>query len=776
MKMRAALGDKWLRPSAVVAIAVVWIAGLCAQAIASNLYVPNEYIIRTTPGASLDTVKDSVRRMGGEIMTILPPENTYLIKVSSGMQKTYDGISKSGAKAAARWVIERIQPNLVYQKSAIPTDPYWEKMWDMVQINMPVAWSIEKGASDVVVAVTDTGVSKHPELMARLVPGYDFIEGDNDPNNDIDGHGTHVSGTIAAQGGNGIGICGVCWDNVKIMPVRVLDDQGSGSTAGIVQGLDWAISHGANVVNMSLGFPVPGTPDEEIHQALIRCQNAGLIVCASAGNSRGDLSAPAMYDECMAVGSTGPFEGIAPYSSFGPGFEVDIAAPGGDGSFGDAGWIWSCTVSWDDTNTVPTYGYAGQGWQGTSMACPHVSGAAALLLSNGVVPSEVRSRLTSTARTPKGGGMDRKKYGAGILNVQAALANAAIRISKPARGGTASSLPDFRIDIDGVTITSIKVYFDYSDLNDDGIPDDVNEAQIINGTNISNFLNEDQSAIVFNWSHPSLYLPQRTALTSGNHTIYVTGTAATGGAQVSDWEAFNVVGKVVSRGIHMFAFPHILTDRLTDTPASILPGAKFAAGQSPRSTLIRYIAAPRSAVDARPIGYETYVPVSASDRTWVNPFYTVGGLSVPLGGGYYYDVLTGLRTSSSPAGSGYWLILANDVAIDETYATLDADPNFDDSKGYEARAFKGWNMIGNPYGHSIPWRAALFTYKGQTKGLLDAESAGWVRSAMYGYGGTSVGYVRVSDRDMLEPFAGYWLLAQVGGTTDSDALVLRLLP
>ena len=233
----------------------------------------------------------------------------------------------------------------------------------------------------------------------------------------------------------------------------------------------------------------------------------------------------------------------------------------------------------------------------------------------------------------------------------------------------------------------------------------------------------------------------------------------------------------------MFAFPLVLDDRLINTPAKILPGAKFGVRDIPRSTLIRWIAAPRSTADSRPVGYETYLPAMASDRTWVNPYYVLDGLSVPLGGGFYYDLridptnpLKNPRTAAAPAGSGYWLILAQDAAIVESFTTLEAQPNFDGSKGYEVQLYKGWNMIGNPYGHSIPWRAALLTYRGQTKGLLDAENAGWVRSSIYGYGGTSAGYVRITDRDMLEPYGGYWLLAQVGGTSDSNSLILNMLP
>ena len=119
------------------------------------------------------------------------------------------------------------------------------------------------------------------------------------------------------------------------------------------------------------------------------------------------------------------------------------------------------------------------------MASPMVAGAAALLRSYGVAPANIRSRLVNSARPPKSGGMDPIKYGAGILDVQAALINTTLKIVTPAKGSTVSETPEFQIAIQGLDISSIKVYVDYADLNGDGIPDSPTEIPVISGLNIS---------------------------------------------------------------------------------------------------------------------------------------------------------------------------------------------------------------------------------------------------------------------------------------------------
>jgi hypothetical protein len=748
----------------VVCIAVIVVL-LCTAALGQHgggkqVYVPNEYIVKAQAGSDPKLVAQAVERMGATLVQALPVTDHYLIRLGrwGGHANLYNTRS---ATQPFRWVIEAIQPNYLYYLCAVPNDEHWNKLWNMRQINMPTAWEIEKGKPRVTVAVIDSGVANHPDLQGRLVPGYDFIDNDTDASNDVIGHGTHCAGIIAAQGNNAIGVCGVCWNGVRVMPIRVFGT-GATPTSLLIQGEDYALKNGAHVASMSYG----GYGDDPAHRAKIsEMATAGMILVAAAGNDSTDLpSYPACYPEVISVSSVGPYDAIAGYSNYG---KIDIAAPGGDSSLGQEAAVYSTLVTWSNNAPTYTYGYM----EGTSMACPHVSGAAALLLSYGVPASEVKNRLLTSARPPRSGGMDPSRYGAGILDVRAALANAILRIVEPAKGATVGTTPDFRIAIQGINLATVRIYIDYADANDDGVPDDPNEGLVIDGTTVYFYLNSSRTAIQFNWRDISPSNP----MTTGAHNLYVSADAAAGGGSVSDWCVFTVAKRKIESGIHMVAFPYDLTQRGTDTPDKILPGTSFLSNTSSRSVLIRWIPIPRSTTDTNPIGYDVYDPLNPVDRVWLNPTITTLGTSLVTGGGYVYDSALRQLRYVYPAGAGFWLIVPYDVWINESYATLDSLSSFDGSKGFQIPIYKGWNMIGNPYAHSIPWRAALFTYQGKTKTLIEAEKAGWVRSVLYTYGGSNVGYQRVTDRDLLEPFTGYWLYATVGGTT-TDSLILTLLP
>jgi len=773
-ELRVAIGKTGL---ALIAAMLLLAAGQVSQAGSGPTYVASEYIIHCMPGTKLPVVEAAVQNMGCELVRALALDDTYLVKMNRSARaqaKSFSGASSGRAMTA--WVIDRVQPNYLKKFMSTPGDPMWDKLWGMKMIKMPAAWDLQKGSGSVVVSVNDSGVAPHPDLVNRLLPGYDAGDNDTDAAPDVNGvsHGTHVAGTIAAQGDNGIGVVGVCWDGVKILPVKLDNAAGQLTTAAIINGLDYSLNQQADVVNMSYG----GYYDDQAeHSKLQELYNAGIILVAAAGNDSTSIpSYPAGYSEVVSVAALGPYEAPASYTNFG---KVDIAAPGGDQSFGQDGGIWSTVVTWP--GGIPTYGY--EAYQGTSMACPHVAGACALLISNGVPRGEVVDRLLRSARPPKSGGMDALYYGAGIMDVYAALTNTVLRIVEPTKGSNTTSKPHFRVNLRGIDLSSVKVYLDYTDLDDDGKPDNPSEAQIINTTNVNYFWDASTNMLEFDWLDSDLHLPQAAdVLAPGFHNIYVSGVGTTGGATVSDWATFYVVTRTFKKGIHMVSFPYPIADRMLKTPADILRGAQFGPTARPKSSLIRWIAAPRSCGSTVPIGYQTYVPDSLSDQTWVTPSYVCNGQTVLLGGGTYQNndpidsAINGVTVSASPVGSGFWLILPEDVAVDETFPVLESQANFDSSKGFDISLYAGWNLIGNPYGHQVPWRAALFTYQGRTMSLLDAESAGWVRSTMYGYGGSGVGYVRVSERDSLEPFSGYWLLALVGGTDPTTALRLTLLP
>lgn len=243
--------------------------------------------------------------------------------------------------------VEYAEPNFVYEAMAVPNDARFGELWGLnnngqsiegvpgtpdADIDAPEAWDITTGSENVVVAVVDTGVAyDNPDLAPNMVSGWDFVDNDSDPW-DEEGHGTHVAGTIGARGNDGVGVVGVNWD-VSIMPVRVLDANGSGTSADILSGMQYAVSHGAKVVNLSLGGP----GYSQAAAGFIANSRQTLFV-AAAGNG-GDDSAgdnvdgtpdyPCAYpaSNVVCVAATDQRDRLTPFSNFGVN-AVDLAAPG----------------------------------------------------------------------------------------------------------------------------------------------------------------------------------------------------------------------------------------------------------------------------------------------------------------------------------------------------------------------------------------------------------------------------------------------------------------
>jgi serine protease len=310
---------------------------------------------------------------------------------------------------------------------AFPNDTCFRYQWHLKQIGMPQAWKMGKGKG-VTVAVIDTGVARVADLAETpFVPGFNFIT-NSDNAADDHGHGTHVAGTIAQSTNNKLGVAGVAY-GVSIMPIKVLSAQGSGSMAGIAQGIRWAADHGAQVINMSLGGPFPvGT----IASAVKYAREKGVTIVAAAGNDgRGRVSYPARYDGVIAVASTQFDETTTFYSNWGA--QIDIAAPGGNvrvdqnGDGKPDGVLQHTIVPGNISQTDYLW------FMGTSMASPHVAGVAALIVGAGVrKPDAVEQILLGTARAPKtkAGGEAGKRvddhYGAGIVDAAAALKKAEV--------------------------------------------------------------------------------------------------------------------------------------------------------------------------------------------------------------------------------------------------------------------------------------------------------------------------------------------------------------
>ena len=343
-----------------------------------------------------------VRRTGGVKVKSLPMINAAVLLA--------DPASLKALKVKAE--VKRIDDDVEVFTLAIqgikggkptPTQPLQTVPWGVDQVDAEKAWASNTGSA-VKVGIVDTGIDlSHPDLQTNIRGGINTInpgKGSNDDN----GHGSHVAGTAAAIN-NTIGVVGV-GPAIDLYAIKVLNRQGSGFLSDVIEGLQWAIANNIQVINMSLGT---SSDIQSFHDSVIAVRNAGIVQVAAAGNSGGAVSFPAAYEEVIAVSATDLTNTITSWSSRGS--EIDLAAPG---------------LEIPSTYKGGTYATL----SGTSMATPHVTGGAALVLktpvgtydlnANGLWdPNEVLAKLSATATDLGESGKD-PLYGSGLLNALSA--------------------------------------------------------------------------------------------------------------------------------------------------------------------------------------------------------------------------------------------------------------------------------------------------------------------------------------------------------------------
>jgi serine protease len=362
--------------------------------------------------------------------------------------------------------VRRVLPRLV------PNDPLYSQQWALSDpvggVNAPAAWDLQTGSPSVTVAVIDTGITTHPDLAGKILPGYDFISDpttandgdgrDSDPSDPGDGtsagecgdgipgepsffHGTFVSGIIAADTNNGVGISGLDW-NAKILPVRTLGKCG-GTFDDILDGMLWAVGvpvagvppnpNPARVINLSLGGAgsCPQSFQDGVNTALAQ----GAVIVVAAGNESDDAlnSAPANCSGVITVGASTRQGDITSYSNFGR--RVDLSAPGGDGVISD--WILSTGNDGASGPGNPDYEFA----VGTSFATPYVAATASLMIARNanLTPGHIQDVITGTTRSfPLGTACGISGLcGSGLLDASLALQSTIPGISMAPPGTTA---------------------------------------------------------------------------------------------------------------------------------------------------------------------------------------------------------------------------------------------------------------------------------------------------------------------------------------------------
>jgi serine protease len=383
------------------------------------------------------------------------------------------------ADLRARGDVEYAQPRYLNHTMYKPNDPLYANQWNFPAIDMERAWDIQPGASSsVIVAVLDTGVAFRnatfrynsrfafrlepggpvypplgivdvpfaiaPELGDRFVAPRDFIWDDNDPV-DLDGHGTHVSGTVGQLTNNGVGVAGMAF-NVRIMPVKVIAETWDGIFSApfagtddvVARGVRYAADNGAKVINMSLGRE-QGGPAPTIDDAIRYAVQHGAFVAIASGNSKEQGNQPNVIGNiapslagAVTVAAVGRSLDVAYYSTTSA--AVELSAPGGD--FRQSGGVGSGGILQQtlDLDLLETYNrppaqfgppradsFAYYYFQGTSMATPHVSGFAALLIQQGITsPAAIEEAMKKWA-TDKGSAGRDDQYGVGLINPRATL-------------------------------------------------------------------------------------------------------------------------------------------------------------------------------------------------------------------------------------------------------------------------------------------------------------------------------------------------------------------
>jgi subtilisin family serine protease len=360
-------------------------------------FVPGQVLIKFRPG-----VRGIGRMMAFASYNLrpirrIPGLDVYAVRLLSGAD-----VRKAAEELDLDPDVLYAEPNYICRADSTPNDLFFKYQYALANTGQAIgdvpgspqgkaeadikatqAWEETTGDDSVTIAILDSGVDlTHPDLAGKLAgTGRDFVNNDDDATDDYY-HGTAVAGIAAAATDNNEGIAGVAW-NAKILPVKVLDATGAGTADQVANGILWAVSQGAQVINLSLGFD---EPSQTLLSAIRYAHEQGCIIVASVGNTGGAVQYPAAYNEyVLAVAATDYNDEVLPTSNQGE--QVDVAAPGAD--------ILTTVPTWFLGPSALPYALV----SGTSMAAPHVSGLAALLKSrkSWLTPDEIMAIIELSA-------------------------------------------------------------------------------------------------------------------------------------------------------------------------------------------------------------------------------------------------------------------------------------------------------------------------------------------------------------------------------------------
>ena len=360
-------------------------------------FVEQEVLVRIKSGTDIDKI---VSELGGTIIETLPQISVIRIKLEPQVS-----VAEAIQILEKLEEVEYAEPNGICYMYLVPNDLDYDSQWAPQLTGAESAWEVTTGAVEVVIAITDTGVDgTHPDFEEKVIAGYDTFN--NIPilantDSSVNPHGTHCAGIAAAVGNNSLGIAGVAWGS-DIMPIKICDDgpDYTASWSDMAEAFIWAANNEADIISCSFGGKgYSQTMKDAIDYAVI---DNGCVMVAGMGNShRDEIMYPAGYQSVIAVGATNAHDEIASFSTTGD--YMSVCAPGVE--------IYS---------TMPGGGYDYMG--GTSMSCPFVAGAAALILSQnpGMSPEEVKTQLEETVVDLGSPGFD-STFGHGRIDLAAAV-------------------------------------------------------------------------------------------------------------------------------------------------------------------------------------------------------------------------------------------------------------------------------------------------------------------------------------------------------------------
>lgn len=651
--------------------------------------------------------------------------------------------------------------------TAIPNDPLYAQQYGLTLIRMPELYAAMAGTRQVIVGVADTGLDiGHPDFVRPdgtniVLGGQNFVDDDQTTFQDLEGHGTHVAGTVAASTNNGVGVSSVAgWArngiDVRLKIARVLG-LGGGTNAEVYGGIGYLIDQNVDVINLSLGgrtLIAGGTPPQIAVDTINRGLAAGVTIVAAAGNSSADNDRfpnfPSDIPGVVKVTSVGRDRVLASYSNYGG--PVTVAAPGGDQiDDGDVGIVstWPRGAAKESPQLGLPVGY--DSINGTSMASPHVAGVAALLIAVGAPrnPATILTTLHDSAQTLPDdiGGV---KYGGGLVDAYSAALPYLDPAFSLAFSDATSSTTTTSVDL-GATYTNQPISFSITAVG-------VTRQPAAGGARLQ----------IYTANYPATLVREYLLNTTGGFTIPTTlptGTPKSTPVTASIPDTGQITDLPPGRyRIELRLGDTVVGTRFAEIVSRTQPSGRalfsvpfqtrIADATSPEQTLFG-TGASFSLARYNPLrlpgelDYALFQSIANGRRDTGASFAAVAPDGRPLS----YST-SNQTVSIAPVGLGYWLNLNSAVTLNTVGSTV--------ADAVAIRLFAsggGWNQIGAPYINSTAWATTtVVTPDGRSYSMADAIKESIIASALIGYRNGDYFY-QVYPEGTLEPFNGYWVRA-----------------